>query len=979
MNIKEYIWRQKYRQEEEETLSDTYRRVANYISKGVKLSGDFSKIFFELMNENRFIPGGRILANAGTKIKNLGNCFVISVRDSRDSIFKALADSAQIFAWGGGIGYNFSHLRERGAPISIGGQSSGVLSFMKLFDDVAEVIKIRSRRGAMMGQLDVSHPEIRDFIRLKSSLTQKQENIIKRLEGLGMDEENIYLVRRAFESMNFNHFNISVRFTDDFFEAVLNDGDWKLISPLNDEVKEVVKAKNLLEEIAYQAWASGDPGFVFLDRINRDELMYDVWGPPESSNPCLRTGTLMINGNRLFKFGHVSDSMFTGEYAWTESGPSPIYDVGEFLVWRTGYKDIIRLRTNAGLYIDLTPDHKVLVAEGKNGEYEYRWVRADQTLGKKVVLGIRDYNEVKRTKPLNKEAALLGFLFGDGTFESRRFYIRVDINPDNEPEVAELLTEFGFKKIDIGKSFYKFRMKVSDFIEKFGDKAYELIQNTYEKKIPEWVFDMDIDWIRDFLVGVFEANGSVNRNGQILFKTISEELVNQLQQLLLLFGMFAWKVRNKRNKVEWYNGEYISRESWNLQIAPRNAKVFKYTIGFLSERKNGRIKEFDSKYGMRVKVVSIEHIGKDWVWDFKMKDSRDWNYAQGFIVHNCSELYLYPYESCVLGSVNLLEHTKISNGEWEIDWPKLAETVFYATIFLDAVVEMNENIVEELNRVQKYLRRIGLGVMGWADLLLRLEIPYGSERSLELAKTVMWFITMISVMTSNFLARKVSPAPFWNDYKYNLNTAFLFKLFSYVGDGYEFKEAFRNLRKFAVDHGLEEFLGRASVYPLRNVSWTSLAPTGSISILAGVSQAIEPHFKLVYKRNVELGEDVVQKTVYMRNAEVDRKLREDFGLSEDEIVDFYDEYLEGGIEGIKVLPKEKSKIFVDAQSLSPRKHIDMQAALQEFTSNSISKTVNLPKETTPEEVRDLIIYMWRKGIKSSTIYRDGSKLFQILE
>ena len=978
MSIRDYIWKAKYQQPGEKDISDTFRRVAKYISSAEPVYSDYwEKKFFEIMNQNRFLPGGRILANAGTKIKNLSNCFVLEVRDSRQSIFQALKDAADVYAWGGGIGYNFSHLREKGAPISIGGKSSGVLSFMKIFNEVADVIKIRSRRGATMGQLDVSHPEIEDFIWLKSKLSDEEEKLIELMSS----EEDREKLHRYILSKKFTHFNISVRISDEFMRAVKENKDWKLISPLSGEVRKVMKAKDLFGQIALSAWSSGDPGVVFIDRIDEDEMMLPIWGSPEGSNPCQLEGTLNVDGDRLHRIGDISNAKFTGEYAWTEDGPSPIYEANTYYFWKTGYKDVIRLITNAGIHIELTPDHKILAAEGKDGKYEYMWIEAKDALNKKIVLGIRDYKEVMRKAPQNKKVILLGFLFGDGTLEASGKVVHVDITPEKEPEVADLLREFGFTERESDKySFHSFRMPISKFVEIFGKESLDLIQKTDTKEIPEWVFYKDIEWIRDFITGVYEANGSTNSNGQILFKTISEKLADQLQQLLLLFGVFSWKVENKPVKIKWYNGEYISRRSWNLQIAPRNGKAFLYTIGFLSERKNRNIKILDKKYGVRVRVTSIQYIGKGNVWDFKMKQEfgRDWNYTQGFVCHNCSELYLYPYESCNLGSINLVEHLYKEGDKYFIDWGKLFETVRVATRFLGDVVDLDRNIVEKINETRSYLRRIGLGVMGLADLFLLMDIPYGSEESLELAQRIMWFISVVSIMESNYLARIKGPAKFWVDNKLHLNYRFIDKVFDLTSS---------RIRKFMEDTNLVKLVedskelymydGNWLSYPLRNVSWTSIAPTGSLAILAEVSHAIEPYYKLVYRRNLELGEDKVQKVEFIKNHFVDLKLRE-IGLSESEIARFYTQYSEGGIESVDVLPEDKRKLFVDSHSLSPKEHVDVQSALQEFVSNSISKTVNMPNLATVEDVEDIFMYMWEKRVKSSTIYRDGSKVFQVL-
>lgn len=240
-----------------------------------------AKEYFDMLFEIYGIAGGRIIANSGTGIKNLGNCFVLGINDSRQSIYGTLQDAAEVFADGGGIGYNFSNIREEGADIkTTGGQASGPLSFMTLFDQTGEVISQASRRGAQMGLMNISHPDIEKFIHFKSSLNHRNDRLVKEYDrNLKMINGSINgtkyekILAKTLMDDQLTHFNISVMLTDEFMEAVKNDGDWDLVSPSSGKIVKTLKAKDILWQMASQAWESGDPGQLQYTTINRDNMV----------------------------------------------------------------------------------------------------------------------------------------------------------------------------------------------------------------------------------------------------------------------------------------------------------------------------------------------------------------------------------------------------------------------------------------------------------------------------------------------------------------------------------------------------------------------------------------------------------------------------------------------------------------------------------------------------------------------------------
>ena len=295
----------------------------------------------------------------------------------------------------------------------------------------------------------------------------------------------------------------------------------------------------------------------------------------------------------------------------------------------------------------------------------------------------------------------------------------------------------------------------------------------------------------------------------------------------------------------------------------------------------------------------------------------------------CGEQPLLPYESCNLGSINLVKMLKFGkDGEATIDWSKLAVTVEKAVHFLDNVIDANRYPLEIIDHTTKQTRKIGLGIMGWADMLLYLGIPYNSEEAVGLADKLMDFITTTGRKASAALAKVRGPFPLFGESIYK--------------DG----------------------------EPLRNATVTTIAPTGTLSIIAGVSSGVEPVFSYVYIRSV------MDRTEMLEVNPVLRALLEKKGLCSDERLRRIAE--EGTIAHMEDIPAEIRRVFVAAHDISPLYHIKMQAAFQNHTDNAVSKTVNFPHEATEQDVAEVYTLAFRLGCKGVTSYRDGSREVQVL-
>ena len=537
-----------------ETPKQLFERVAANVALADQKYGldvELAKAdFLQLMLAKDFIPNSPTLMNAGTEIQQLSACFVLPVEDSMEGIFESIKNAALIHKSGGGTGFSFTRLRQKGAHVgTTGGVASGPISFMQVFDAATNVIKQGGkRRGANMGVLRVDHPDILNFITCK-----EKDNQI-------------------------TNFNISVGITETFMDAVKNNSNYDLISPAKKEVVGQLNAKRVFDLICTMAWKNGEPGVIYIDRMNSPR-----------SNPTR-------------------------------------------------------------------------------------------------VLG-----EVESTNP-------------------------------------------------------------------------------------------------------------------------------------------------------------------------------------------------------------------------------------------CGEQPLLPYESCNLGSINLANHTRGN----EVDWDKLKQTVHTAVHFLDNVIDMSKFPIEKISHMVKSNRKIGLGVMGFADMLIKLRLPYNSENAFQLADKVMHFINQEAKVTSVKLAK--------------------------------IKGTFPNFENSVYHDGKEE-------NRVRNATRTTIAPTGSISIIGSCSSGIEPLFAISYLR----------KTPQFELLEVN-PLFEEVAREEG----FYTPELmkkiarKGSIQDVEEIPETIKKIFVTAMDLKPEDHVKMQAAFQKHVDNAVSKTVNFSYSATVEDVSKVFLLSHELGCKGITIYRDGSRDVQVL-
>ncbi|MFI0431101.1 adenosylcobalamin-dependent ribonucleoside-diphosphate reductase [Mariniflexile sp. HMF6888] len=296
----------------------------------------------------------------------------------------------------------------------------------------------------------------------------------------------------------------------------------------------------------------------------------------------------------------------------------------------------------------------------------------------------------------------------------------------------------------------------------------------------------------------------------------------------------------------------------------------------------------------------------------------------------CGEVPLLNYESCNLGSINLSKMTRMVNNKYEVDWEELASIIQIAIRFLDNVVTVNHYLMPEVEAITKSNRKIGLGVMGWAELLILLEIPYESDKALTLGEKLMEFIKQESYKASAAIAMEKGSFPEW-----------------------ERSIFFPN-------------------YKMRNATCNSMAPTGTISVIANTSYSIEPLFALAYKRVGILGgkKQTELNSVFLQKMKA-------LNLWTDALKKQL--YQSGSIQGVESIPPQIKSLFKTSLEISWQYHLLHQKIFQKFTDNAVSKTINLSKDAGVKDVSDIYRMAWEYKLKGITIYRYGSKDHQILQ
>jgi ribonucleoside-diphosphate reductase alpha chain len=958
----------------------------------------------------------------------------ILVPDDMGGIVEAAKEAAALARQGLTPHVDFSLLRPEGAPIrGSGGTSSGPVSFLlEIFDNFLEwsalgaeeagpVATLRyvyapvlrvvrqggTRRGAGMATLAIDHPDLLDFLTAKDLDREKAEGDI-------------------------STFNISVLVTEAFMRALEEDALWPvtpvevpgkyypypLEGPYTGKIPKLperedgakaiplyggkVPARWLWHEIAWHAWATGEPGLIFVDRINELSALKGL-GPRyqiRSTNPCFVGSTRIPTEFGLVPIEELAkkgESFFLVTDRRAPYGGLGLPQTAQGTVVRkaarafyTGVKPVVRLTTREGLELTLTPDHLLLTPEGyreagslkpgdrilvQSGEGLFPKEEALPAAVLEVVqervatAGGRGRAHVRAqyshlpTRWSRELGVALGWLLGDGYlredgvgfFFSRQDFAQVAWLPD-------LLRDWfgGGSLQDTHSNTYHLHFKriPAEFFQALGVKPAKAT----EKRVPESLFRAPREAVVGFLQGLFSADGSVQINpgkqdATVRLASSSKGLLQDVQLLLLNLGIYG-RIHKRReaDQKELPDGRgglkaYPVAAQYELILGAENRDLFAEIVGFLQEEKQAKLLAFlqDRPKGSYHKpflatVVGVEPAGEAAVYDLTEPVTHSL-VANGIVAHNCGEIPLTVGEPCDLGALNLAAYVK--DGAFQME--EFRRDVHTAIRFLDNVLDVNKFALPDNEEAAKSLRRLGLGVMGLADALIKMGLPYASEEAREKVYEIISAMREEAIKASEELAKERGVFPLY--------------------------EAHR------------EYFQALGVRPRRNVAVLTVAPTGTTSMLMGVSSGIEPVFSpfvwrriggeykpLLHPLFVELMEAYPPAPGYEKEGKWDWE----------KIVEEIQKDGHGSVQNLPFVPEPIRKVFQCAHDIPPLDHVRMQGVVQRafdaegYAANSISKTCNLPNHASVEDVEEAYSEAYRTGCKGITVYRDGSREFQVL-
>jgi ribonucleoside-diphosphate reductase alpha chain len=881
----------------------------------------WAEVFAAAMAGHRFLPAGRILAGAGANRRvTLFNCFVMGrIPDSMEGIFQSLKEAALTLQQGGGIGYDFSTLRPKGAPVErIGADASGPLSFMDVWDAMCRTImSAGSRRGAMMGCMRADHPDIEAFIEAKR------------------DPQRLRM------------FNLSVLVPDAFMAAVAGDKAWDLT--FEGRVFKTLPARGLYDRIMRSTYETAEPGVIFIDRINQENAL-NYCETICATNPCV-TGETWVHTDRGprqvhdlvgRRFGAIVDGKI-----WASD------DKGFFA---TGRKPVFRLVCQDGHSLRLTGNHCVRVTLSQTrGRRETEWrAVCDLKPGDEIVL--HDHRELafwggaERSTADSDEGYLLGLLVGDGTIKSDKVVLSAwpgaqCVNGGWErPGIAGVMA----RALEAARTLHH-RSDFTGWVEVAGRGEYRLSLAAFRglserfglapgcKTITPQIEMASSAFYRGFLQGLFDADGSVQgtqaKGISVRLAQSDLGLLRAAQRMLLRLGISATIYAERRPQGTTTLPDsrrqpalYAVRAQHELVISGENLALYAERVGFADGDKSARLRALLSQYRRRLnranfaaKLVSAEPNGEEEVFDVRIPGINAFD-ANGFVAHNCGEQPLPPYGACLLGSINLAALiTHPFTEDAALDEAELEALTATAVRFLDDVIDVSLYPLPEQAHEAKAKRRIGLGVTGLADAFILSRVRYGSTQSLALTDRWLTIIEESAYQASAALAAEKGAFPLFDAKRY-----------------------LTHKRIAALPVALREAI---AAHGLRNGLLTSIAPTGTISLFAGnVSSGIEPVFAYRTRRRL-LMQDGREAFAEIEDY-AHRLYRETFGAD-------------------RPLPD----YFIASHALTPSEHVRIQATAQRHVDSAISKTINCPEAINFEAFRGIYEEAYASGCKGCTTYR----------
>ena len=927
----------------ETTPKQMWKRLAksNAVAEKPEKRDYYSDLFYELLTDWKFMPAGRVMYGLGNPFVkvSLKNCYQFKIQeDSMKGIFDMGYWSAETYKTGGGCGIGISALRPKGSIVHNAARfSSGAVNFMDFYSTITGMIGQMGRIGALLLSIDVSHPDIEDFIKIK-----------------GGDDLN--KVRYA---------NISIQITDKFMQAVCDNQNFPL--EWGGKVYREIPARQLWDLIIKNAWGRAEPGLLFWDAVLREcpTTAYELFRPV-ATNPCFSGDSRLL----------TADGNKTMRQLWEEGGRQSFeVDIGARIgtiekygklsvvnrhgvvpatkVYKTGdCEKIFKVTFDNGSFIKATPNHHFITTEGIK-------FLSSLEVGDMVNLNTQQQFGNVHEK---EYARLAGWVIGDGSLvyedEVSRALVRF-WDGDIEHVLPQLRQDMNIVYKKYSKNHDNQDFHGNDHpIKGFDNKIWEFKSQVLGRqmaldgnlpgdkhKVPSRIWQSDRETVAAFLCGLFSADGGVQVNESkacisIRLSQSALDLLYECQILLNQFGIIStvYPFRRKADKQLMNDGKggmklYDKKAQHELVISGlQNCKLFMKDIRFIQDWKNNIAESWfighpgsnNSDIKPLASVKSIDYVGVEET--FCLTEPSDHEVVvNGIVIGQCGESPGGHGDSCNLGSYNL---GKFVIDPWSkachFDYKTFTSAVRTGVRFMDNIITLEKSPLPFQQKMNDEGRRVGLGVMGLADVFLKFGIRYDSEEARQLTEQIMQVMRDTAYDESCNLSAEKGKAPAF-DVDKHFQSPFIQRLPK------EIKEKIKKNGQ-------------------RNLELLSIAPTGSLSSVAGCSAGCEPVFMMHHIRKTNLGTAKEVKAYEVWHS-LAKEYAQRFNVKPDKLPDF----------------------FVNAHQIDNMKRIKLQATMQKYVCQAISNTFNLPKDATVEQISELYMAAWRSGLKGITVYREGSR------
>lgn len=955
------VWSRKYRLRDrvenflEESPLQTFCRMADAVGAATDSS------LRQNLIDRRIIPAGRMLFALGNPYFKacVKNCFVLLPKDdSLESISALRGEMARTYAMGGGVGIDLSRLRPFGSPVNNSAiTSSGAASFADGFSHLTGEIGQNGRRGALMISISVDHPDVQRFIRSKNDFShdlgeQLREKLPRKLFKQLVEE--VVDPRRTCANAN-----MSVRVTDRFMKAV-KDGAAHVTRFVMDTgaiVEKVFDARELWGEIIGGAWAHGCPGVMFWDTAAREDnrnYLDERWHIV-TTNPSLRAGTKVLTKSGVVPIETLDGQCFEvrnlkGEWAQAKC-------------WLSGKnKPLWRVTLQNGVEYYATQEHKWPV-QITGGGWTKVTTDALQPGNRLPFSGPRPLGIDGDSSLTKEDGFLAGYLYGDGWISEREtsgdgWTYGIYFSEEKRPMADRLLTSLNAyqahtqpttRPINITKSDDGYSIQFSSsalhgfLVDRFG-------VGPKEDGLPSKLWRSNDDFIAGFIDGLVSTDGYVDAKRPRVVVTSSKQ--KMAQDLHDLFGFLGLKSVYSEAEVKhpnFPNGKSYERTYTRYDVTLNGEQAIRFAQMFTLSHteKNARLQVIAKTHSKTKKpldgVVAIRSVEKtdlcEDVWDISVDDETHCFTLSHCVTGNCGEMFLSDGGSCNLGAINLAKFTSNPyTDRAQFDWEGFKQAIRDGVDFLDEVndIELREKRapLKKQAEVTEGLRQIGLGVMGYGDLLLQHRIRYDSDESFVFTEKLFRCLRDTAYHQSIMRAKALGAFPAYSWEKIR-RSPFIQRLPA-------------ELQRLMEKHGL------------RNSNILSIAPTGSIAMMGETTGSIEPEFAFQLTRSCNLGDG--RRTKFTFLTPTAQRIAHALGKS----------VPRGEIEGavdMSWLPDWA----VAAHQIDPCRRAKLQGLIQQFVDVSISSTVNLPENATVEDVATVYKTAYESGCKGITIYREGSR------